>query len=114
MMKKLENNHKTTVLICTLNEEKNLPHVLPRIPQWVDEVLLIDGHSTDQTVEVAKKLRQDIRVLYQPGKGKGDALKYGIQHASGDIIITLDADGATDPCEIQQRRRNAWVTSIYM
>lgn len=91
---------KVTVLICTLNEEESLPYVLPKIPQWVYEILLVDGHSTDRTVEVARRLKPDIKVLYQPGKGKGDALKWGFKHASGDIIITLDADGATDPEEM--------------
>jgi glycosyltransferase involved in cell wall biosynthesis len=83
--------------MCTLNEEQSLPHLLPRIPNWVDEVLLVDGHSTDRTVEVAKELRPDVRVLYQPGKGKGAALKYGVREAKGDIVVTLDADGETDP-----------------
>jgi len=91
---------KISVIICTLNEADNLPHVLPKIPEWVDEVILVDGHSTDNTVEIAKALRPDIRVLYQLRKGKGDALKCGIEHASGDIIVTLDADGATDPEEM--------------
>lgn len=89
-----------TVLICALNEEQNLPHVLPRVPAWVDEILLIDGNSTDRTVEVAKQLRPDIKVLLQPDKGKGNALRYGIQQARGDIIVTLDADGETNPEDI--------------
>jgi glycosyltransferase involved in cell wall biosynthesis len=91
---------KITALICTLNEEPNLPHVLPRIPAWVSEVLVIDGHSTDKTIEVARKIRPDIRVMSQPGRGKGDALRYGIEQASGDIIVTMDADGSTDPDDI--------------
>ena len=45
-----------TAIICTLNEEENLGYVLPRIPQWVDEVLLVDAHSTDRTIEVARQL----------------------------------------------------------
>jgi glycosyltransferase involved in cell wall biosynthesis len=94
--------HKITVIICTLNEAENLPHVLPRIPDWVNEIILVDGHSTDNTVEVARRLRPDIKVLYQPGKGKGDALRYGIENATGDIIVTLDADGATPPEEMQK------------
>jgi len=88
---------KITVLICTLNEEQNLSHVLPRIPAWVSEVLVVDGHSTDKTVDVARKIRPDIRILGQPGRGKGDALKFGIEHATGEIVVTLDADGSTDP-----------------
>lgn len=94
---KAERGLSITTLVCTLNEEESLPHILPRIPGWVDEVLLVDGHSSDRTVEVARELRPNIRVVYQPGEGKGDALRYGIQQASGDIIVTLDADGQTDP-----------------
>ncbi|MCL0053247.1 glycosyltransferase family 2 protein [Dehalococcoidales bacterium] len=96
----LTQSHTITVLICTLNEEESLPYVLPKIPEWVNEILLVDGHSTDRTVEVARELKPEIKVLYQPGKGKGDALRYGIKHASGDIIVTLDADGSTDPEEM--------------
>ena len=96
-MNKPEGCPRISAIICTLNEEKNLPYVFPKIPRWVDEILLVDGHSTDRTVEVAKGIRPEIKVLYQPGKGKGDAIKYGIQQATGDIIVTLDADGATDP-----------------
>jgi len=95
-----DTGHKITVIICTLNEEESLPYVLPNIPEWVDEILLVDGHSTDNTVEVAKTIRPEIKVLYQPGKGKGDALRHGIKHTTGDIIVTLDADKATDPEEM--------------
>jgi glycosyltransferase involved in cell wall biosynthesis len=99
-MKDRPQTPRVTVLICALNEEENLPHVLPRIPHWVDEVLLIDGHSTDRTVAVARELRPEIRVLEQPGKGKGLALRYGVEQAAGDVIVTIDADGETDPEEI--------------
>lgn len=91
---------KVSVIICTLNETPNLPFVLPQLPSGVEEVLLVDGHSTDGTVELARELLPDIRLLYQPGTGKGDALRYGIQEAQGDIIVTLDADGETDPAEV--------------
>lgn len=94
------NNVKITALLCTLNEEKNLPHVLPRLPKDIDEVLIVDGRSRDKTVEVAKKLCPRARVVFQPGKGKGDALRYGIKRARGDIIVMLDADGSMSPEEI--------------
>jgi glycosyltransferase involved in cell wall biosynthesis len=68
----------------------------------VDEILLVDAHSSDATVEIAKKLCPGIRVLYQTGKGKGDALKLGISKAKGDIIVTIDADGETPPEYISQ------------
>ena len=86
-----------TVLICTRNEAENLPYVLPNIPDIVDEILIVDADSSDETVKVAKELCPSIRVIFQPGKGKGDALKYGFELAKGDIIIALDADGSMDP-----------------
>ena len=70
-----------SVVICTLNEEKNLTYVLPQIPAWVDEVVLVDGHSTDRTVDTARKLRPDIRILHQLNIGKGDALRCGFKNA---------------------------------
>ena len=95
-----ERELRTTVLICTLNEEENIPHVLPKIPACVDEVLVVDGRSSDSTVAVIRSLRPDARILCQPGRGKGDALRYGVEQASGHIIVTLDADGETDPQDI--------------
>jgi glycosyltransferase involved in cell wall biosynthesis len=90
-----------TAIICALNEEKNLPYVLPEIPRWVDEVILVDGRSRDGTVEVARQLLPEIKILTQPAKGKGDALKYGVRQAKGEIIVTLDADGETPPQELE-------------
>lgn len=92
--------YSVTVLVCTLNEAENLHHVLPKIPQWVDEILIVDGHSTDDTVKVTMDLCPGAKIVVQPGKGKGDALKVGIENATGDIVVTLDADDATDPVEM--------------
>jgi glycosyltransferase involved in cell wall biosynthesis len=89
-----------TALICAHNEAENLPHVLPFMPDFVDEVLMIDGHSTDETVAIARQLCPAIRILQQTGTGKGPALRYGVEQARGDIIVTLDADGETDPLEL--------------
>lgn len=91
---------KVSVVVCTLNEAENLPHVLPKVPEWVDEVLIVDGRSVDGTVELAKKLKAGVRIIFQPGRGKGDALKFGVLQALGEIIVTLDADGETDPSDL--------------
>jgi glycosyltransferase involved in cell wall biosynthesis len=91
---------RVTVLIPALNEAACLAQVLPHIPPWVDEVLLVDGHSTDRTVEVAQHLYPTIRSIVQEGRGKGAALRSGMAVATGDIIVTLDADGSMDPGEI--------------
>ena len=89
-----------SIVIPALNEADNLPHVLPRIPHWIDEVILVDGHSTDDTVAVAERLWPDIRIVHQYGRGKGSALREGFSVATGDIIVMLDADGSMDPIEI--------------
>ena len=89
-----------TVVVPALNEALNLPHVLPRIPTDVHEVILVDGNSTDDTVAVARELLPSIRIVAQEGRGKGAALRSGFAAATGDIIVMLDADGSTDPGEI--------------
>jgi glycosyltransferase involved in cell wall biosynthesis len=95
-----QNYPRVSVVIPTLNEAENLPHVLPKIPEWVYEVILVDGRSTDDTIRVAKKLNEDIRVVYQTGKGKGDALILGFNATRGDAVVMLDADCSTNPEEI--------------
>ncbi len=101
-MKYQPGQRKATIslIIPAKNEAKNLPHVLPLIPGEVDEVILVDGNSTDGTVDVARALRPDVRVVQQTGKGKGNALRAGFAAARGDIIVMIDADGSTDPREI--------------
>jgi glycosyltransferase involved in cell wall biosynthesis len=91
-----------SVVIPTLNEGPNLPHVFSRLPDLIDEVVLVDGHSTDDTVEVALALRPSVRIVLQSGIGKGNALACGFAAAKCDIIVMLDADGSTDPAEIPQ------------
>ncbi len=122
------NRPATTVVIPALNEEKNLPCVLARIPPWVHEVVLVDGRSVDKTVQAAvaswpnnhivyqerrrragpvlpplverRQPGMTLRLITQTGKGKGDAMRCGVQAATGDIIVVLDADGSNDPCEL--------------
>jgi glycosyltransferase involved in cell wall biosynthesis len=91
---------RISVVIPALNEAENLPFVLPRIPAEVDEVVLVDGHSTDRTVELAVALMPTIRIVTQDGRGKGAALRTGFAACTGDVIVMLDADGSTDPGEI--------------
>src|SRR5712692_7490572 len=91
---------RISIVIPALNEAQNLPYVLPYIPSIVSEVVLVDGHSTDDTLAVARQLLPTIRIVKQAGKGKGDALRAGFAACTGDIIVMLDADGSADPNEI--------------
>jgi glycosyltransferase involved in cell wall biosynthesis len=89
-----------SAVIPAKNEAKNLPWVLPRIPDLVDEVILVDGLSSDQTVEVAQLIRTDLVVLNERRPGKGAALRAGFERATGDYIVMFDADCSMDPLEI--------------
>ncbi len=89
-----------SVVIPTLNEARNLPWVLARIPQFVDELIIVDGHSSDQTVQVARAVRADVVVVMADRRGKGAAIRAGFAVATADLIVMLDADGSMDPAEI--------------
>jgi glycosyltransferase involved in cell wall biosynthesis len=88
------------VVIPTLNEERNLPHVFEQLPEGIDEVILVDGGSVDRTVEVARELYPSIVVVQQTRAGKGNALACGFAACTKDIIVMIDADGSTRPSEI--------------
>jgi glycosyltransferase involved in cell wall biosynthesis len=91
---------RISVVIPTLNEARNLPHVFASLPDDLYEVVVVDGHSVDDSVAVARRLRPDVKIVMQQGTGKGDALASGFAATEGDIIVMLDADGSTDPAEI--------------
>ena len=87
-------------MIPAKNEARNVPLLLPRIPALVDEIVLVDGLSTDQTVEIARMVRADLTVVHERRTGKGAALRAGFEVATGDYIVMLDADCSMDPDEI--------------
>jgi glycosyltransferase involved in cell wall biosynthesis len=91
---------RVSVVMPTLNGAPNLSQVIRRIPHWVHEIVVVDGRSADGTVEVARRLRPDIRVVLEKTSGKGAALRAGFASATGDIIVTIDADGSMNPDEM--------------
>jgi glycosyltransferase involved in cell wall biosynthesis len=91
---------KVSVIIPTLNEARNLPYVFSKLPPALHEVIIVDGHSVDDTVATARRLRPDVRIVTQSRSGKGNALACGFVAATGDIIAMVDADGSADPGEI--------------
>lgn len=88
-----------SVVIPAKNEALNLPWVLERLPDVVDEVIVVDGISTDGTAAVARRCCPDVRIIDSP-PGKGAAVRAGFAAATGDIVVMLDADGSMDPIEI--------------
>jgi glycosyltransferase involved in cell wall biosynthesis len=89
-----------SVVIPTLNEAANIGWVLERMPRGIDEVLIVDGRSTDDTVAAALAVRPDARVVIERRPGKGAALRAGFAAATGSIVVMLDADGSMHPDEI--------------
>jgi dolichol-phosphate mannosyltransferase len=91
-------SHRITVIVPTRNEADNLRPVLELAAPFADELLVVDGHSTDDTRALAEAC--GARVILDEGRGKGAALRLGIQQASGDILVFIDADGSHDPADI--------------
>jgi glycosyltransferase involved in cell wall biosynthesis len=91
---------KISVVIPAKNEAANIGWVLERMPSYVDEVIVVDGLSTDGTLEVAKSISPDVIVVHETRPGKGAAMRAGFEAASGDFVVTIDADCSMDPKEI--------------
>jgi len=87
-----------SVVIPTLNEAENLPHVLGDLPSNIYEGVIVGGHSTGSTVEVARAHYPSVRILSQSGRGTGNAC--GFAACQGDIIVMLDVDCSQKPQEI--------------
>jgi hypothetical protein len=93
---------RVSVVIPTYNEAKNLPHVMSRLPADLHEVIVVDGRSVDGTIEVARALRPDVKIVLQNRVGKGNAMACGFAAVTGDVVVMLDADGSADPGEIER------------
>lgn len=90
---------KASVIVITLNEVESIASVLQDIPQTeVQEIVVIDGHSTDGTPDLVRGL--GYQVITQDGKGYGNAFLTGIKHAKGDVLILMDGDGSQNPKDI--------------
>ncbi len=88
-----------SAVIPTLDEARNLTLLLPELPPWIEEVIIVDGASSDGTVAVARRLCRDAKILIEHRRGKGAALRAGFAAATGEIIVVFDADCSMDPYE---------------
>jgi len=87
---------KTTLLVPTLNEIEGMKTIMPRVrPEWIDQILVIDGQSTDGTIDYARAQGYD--VVIQQKKGMRHAYMEALPHVRGDIILTFSPDGNSIP-----------------
>ena len=91
---------RVSLVVPTLNEEHNVGVVLSAVPSLVDEVVVVDGGSSDGTLDTVRRVYPGARIVVDPRRGKGRALRTGFEHSTGDIIVIIDADGSMDPAEI--------------
>jgi len=92
---------KFSIIICAKNEERNVAEILDSIKHLQAdakdyEVILIDDHSSDRTVEIAKKSSTKVRILKAIGCGVAAARNTGIMAAKGNIVVFVDCDGVLD------------------
>lgn len=92
--------HSVSLVVPAHNEARNIPWVFEQIPRCVDEVILVDGSSSDATLAIAEQCLPTVRSVQQSGPGKGNALRTGFEAATGDYIVMMDADGSMWPGEI--------------
>ena len=91
-------NGGVTLVIPAKNEAENICEVIDRAIPYCDELIVVDGHSTDQTRELAESY--GARIVTDNKKGKGDAIRVGAQAATHNIVVFMDADGSHDPGDI--------------
>jgi dolichol-phosphate mannosyltransferase len=87
-----------TVVIPSLNEAQTIGDVIQKTKPYTSDILVVDGHSPDGTAQVATSL--GARVVYDHGKGKGEALRSTMPHLNREIVVFIDADGSHDPNDI--------------
>jgi dolichol-phosphate mannosyltransferase len=87
-----------TVVLCTKNEAGGIASVVEAVKPYADEILVVDGHSTDGTASLAREA--GAKVLEDNGRGKGAAVRLGLAEARGEVVVLMDADGSHDPASI--------------
>jgi glycosyltransferase involved in cell wall biosynthesis len=87
-----------SIVIPARNEEETIGEVLRDVRDMTDDLIVVDGHSTDRTIAIAREYGD--RIVQDNGRGKGDAVRVGLEAARHPITVFIDADGSHDPKDI--------------
>ena len=93
-----EDRDKITIIIPTLNEALTVADIITPCRRYSSDIVVVDGHSTDNTVDIARSL--ETRIIFDHQKGKGEAIRTVIPHLTREIAVFIDADGSHDPDDI--------------
>jgi SAM-dependent methyltransferase len=100
---------RVSVICPCRNESGNIEHIVRRLPSMGrhTELIFVEGHSKDDTLQQCQRVaaltpERDIKVLVQKGKDKADAVQLGFSHATGDVLMILDADLSVAPEDLPQ------------
>lgn len=97
----MHNSYSVSLIIPAMNESATLTSIIDSVPTYVDEIIVIDGRSKDNTFEIASNHPRVNKVLRQRSRGKGAALSLGFAMATCDLVAIIDADGSMDPAELK-------------
>ena len=97
----MHNNYSVSLIIPAMNESATLTSIIDSVPTYVDEIIVIDGRSKDNTFEIASNHPRVNKVIRQRSRGKGAALSLGFAMATCDLVAIIDADGSMDPAELK-------------
>ena len=100
LINKYNQEKKISLIIPTMNEVLNIKEVFPYIPDFIDEIVVVDGNSTDGTIEEILKYKKDAKIFIEKPAGKGAAMDIGFKNATGDLLVMMDADGSNRPDEL--------------
>jgi glycosyltransferase involved in cell wall biosynthesis len=96
MNESVKNN--VSVVMCARNEEKSIAEILEGVKPFCAEIIVVDGRSQDRTADIARSL--GAKVIQDKGKGKGQAIRTGIEAVTREVVVFIDADGSHDPKDI--------------
>lgn len=87
-----------TIIIPTKNEGEGLAQIILSVKKYSDEILVVDGHSTDDTLKICRKYK--IVYILDHGRGRGDGVRLGIEKAYNELVVLFDADGSHEANDI--------------
>jgi glycosyltransferase involved in cell wall biosynthesis len=93
--------HKCSLVLPVRNERQNIERLVGSVPDFIDEIIVVDGNSTDGSFEIARTIDKVSIVVRQAHKGKGAALSLGFSISTGEYVFVMDTDGSMNPGELQ-------------